>query len=391
MMWWWIWGGVELGTWSWFVGQAVRGLRSLPDLNDDAWAASPEIWNELPRLRVVVPARNEEASIEKCLRSLVRSLYPKLRVIAVDDRSVDSTGAIMDRLQAEFPHRLGVRHITELPEGWLGKTHAMWLGARVEGQVEDELILFTDGDVLFAPKTLARAVQYLQCEEADHLVIFPTLILKSFGETMMVSLFQTLFVFKHRAWKASDPKSNDHIGVGAFNMVRRAAYESIGTYEALRLAILDDMKLGERIKKSGFKQRAAYGRDLVRVRWAEGALGVIRGLTKNAFAIAEFSAPKLLFQMAGMVFVLLGPYAGALLAPGRAKIPFLLTIAVIWFQYFGMARESETPAWYMITHPVAAVLFLYAMLRSMIVTLAKGGVDWRGTRYSLREIRKFQI
>ncbi|MBV9670936.1 MAG: glycosyltransferase [Acidobacteriales bacterium] len=387
MIWWWLWGYIEVAVWTWYVAQALIGLKQVPDLTEPEWDLTPKEWNSLPTLSVVVPARNEEEKIESCLRSLVRSLYPRLRVIAVDDRSTDATGAIMDRLKLEFPTRLSVTHVSELPEGWLGKTHAMWLGAQT---TDTEYILFTDGDVVFAPKALARALAYMKAIEADHLVLFPTLTLRTFGETMMVSLFQTLFIFEHRAWKAADPKSKDHIGVGAFNLVRRDAYQKIGTYEALRLAILDDMKLGQRVKQAGLKQRVAYGRDLVRVRWAEGALGVIRGLTKNAFAVADFSVPKLLFQITGMTYILLGPYAGALLAPALAKLPFLLAIATIWAQYFGLARNGDTKWWYMVTHPLAAALFIYTMLRSTVVTLARGGIEWRGTRYSLAEIRASQ-
>lgn len=388
MIWFWLWGMVELCVWLYYVTQAAIGFRSLADLNEQAWSVGPESWNRLPRLLVVVPARNEEKKIEACLRSLVRSLYPNLRIVAVNDRSSDATGAIMDRLQQQFPTRLNVLHITELPEGWLGKTHAMWLGAQ---QQASDYLLFTDGDVLFAPQALMRAVNYLGSEQADHLVLFPTLLLQSFGETMMIALFQMLFIFEHRAWKVADPDSNEHLGVGAFNLVRRSAYEAIGTYQALRLAVLDDMMLGERIKRFGCEQRAAYGRDLVQLRWAEGALGVIRGLTKNAFALSGFRAGKLLWQMLGVACILLGPYFGAVFAPGIAKLPFLLAIAVIWTQYIGMARTLNIHALYMFTHPVAAALFLYAMLRSMIVTLWTGGIEWRGTRYSLSAIRRSQM
>jgi glycosyltransferase involved in cell wall biosynthesis len=387
VIWFWLWGTAELCVWLYYFTQAAIGFRNLAWLTEPQWDIEAELWNRLPRLQVVVPARNEAAKIEECLRSLVRSLYPNLSMIAVDDRSTDTTGAIMDRLQHEFPTRLSVLHVTDLPDGWLGKTHAMWLGAQ---QTENELILFTDGDVVFAPKALARAIHYMESEQADHLVLFPTLLLKGLGETAMIALFQTLLIFEHRPWKVADPKSKEHIGVGAFNLVRRSAYERIGTYESLRLAILDDMKLGERIKRFGFRQRAAYGRDLVRIRWAHGALGVIRGLTKNAFAVADFRPGKLLFLVLGMLIVLLGPYAGAILAPGMTKLPFLLALAIIAAQYVGLWREMEIPAWAMVTHPLAALLFIYAMLRSMIVILVHGGIEWRGTHYSLAEIRRWQ-
>ncbi|HEY0565691.1 MAG TPA: glycosyltransferase family 2 protein [Terriglobales bacterium] len=387
MIWWWAWGGIEFATWAWYVGQAFVGIRKLPDLTTEPWISAAHDRTHWPSLLVVVPARNEQEDIAHCLESLIRSNYPALHVIAVDDRSTDTTGGIMASLAAAHPERLTVLHVSDLPEGWLGKTHAMWLAA--QKRVSD-YILFTDGDVFFHPDALARAVHCAEVQRADHLVLFPNLITKSIGERMMISLFQTLFIFEHRAWKASDPKSKDHIGVGAFNLVRRSAYDAIGTYQRLRLAILDDMKLGERIKHAGLRQRVAYGRDLVRVHWLEGTYGIIRGLTKNAFAVANFRVSVLLFQIVGMLYILLGPYAGALLAPGWAKAPFLVTIALIWSLYAGISLASDIGALYMFTHPLGALLFIYAMIRSTVITLARGGIEWRGTRYSLAEIRRSQ-
>jgi glycosyltransferase involved in cell wall biosynthesis len=396
MIGWWLWGAIELSVWSWYSLQMVLGLRHIPDLARESRttggppvvlrASCPQLANA-PSLLIVVPARNEEHAIEACLRSLANSTYSNLRVIAVNDRSTDATGAIMDRLATEFPDRIHVLHITELPAGWLGKTHAMWRGAASESS---DYILFTDGDVVFAPQTLTRAMKYVVESDADHFVLSPTFELQSFGETMMIALFQILFVFEHRPWRAIDPKSKEHIGVGAFNLVRRGAYEAIGTYAALRLAVLDDMKLGERIKLSGLRQRFAYGHNLVRIRWAEGYSGFIHGLTKNAFAIANFRLGKLLYQLCGVSFVLLGPYAGAAFAPTTAKWSFLLAIAIIWSHYVHMRIKTGVSVLYSVTHPFAAISFLFVMLRSGALAIMRGGIEWRGTKYSLAEIRTAQ-
>ena len=126
---------------------------------------------------------------------------------------------------------------------------------------------------MFRPDALRRAISYAEAEPADHVVLFPKMIMKTPGEKMMIAFFQTLFVFGHRPWKVADPKSNDHMGVGAFNMVRRKAYESVGTYERLRMEVLDDMKLGKVIKQAGFAQRNVFGEDLISIHWANGAHG----------------------------------------------------------------------------------------------------------------------
>ena len=115
----------------------------------------------------------------------------------------------------------------------------------------------------------------------------------------MIAFFQTLFVFGHRPWKVADPKTKDHMGVGAFNMIRRSVYEArLGTYQALRFEVLDDMKLGKVVKNAGYAQRNVFGEDLISIRWAKGAMGVVDNLTKNFFAIMSFQWPRALVSCA---------------------------------------------------------------------------------------------
>ena len=151
---------------------------------------------------------------------------------------------------------LRVIHHQELPAGWLGKTHAMWTATN---EASGEWLLFTDADVLFKADSVRRAMAYAEAEKADHVVLFPQMIMKTPGEYMMIAFFQTMFVFGHRPWKVADPKSRDHMGVGAFNLIRRNVYEAVGTYEALRMEVLDDMKLGKVVKNAGFAQRNVFG------------------------------------------------------------------------------------------------------------------------------------
>jgi len=217
------------------------------------------------------------------------------------------------------------------------------------------------------------------------------MVMRGMGERMMMAFFQSQFVFAHRPWKVADPNSRDSIGVGAFNLVRRSAYEKIGTYAALRMAVLDDMMLGELVKQSGFRQRCAFGRDLLRLRWVVGAMGMVRGLTKNFFAILRFNVPFAIAAICGVIFINAGPFVGVLLAHGWARLGYLAAILAIATMYWGMASMSDISAAYFLLHPIGTVLFAFAMLRSMIVTLARGGVVWRGTFYSLSQLRAASI
>jgi glycosyltransferase involved in cell wall biosynthesis len=378
--------GSVLGlAWGWRLADAALGMRKIADISRPEWDHKPAAP---PQVSLIVPARNEEADIAATLTQLLTLDYDSYEVIAVDDRSTDRTGAIMEEIAASGPERLKVIRIAQLPAGWVGKTHAMWAAGE---QARGQWLLFTDADVQFKPDVLRRALVYAESERADHVVLFPRMIMKRPGEKMMIAFFQTLFVFGHRPWKVADPKSKDHMGVGAFNLIRRNIYEAVGTYQALRFDVLDDMKLGKVVKNRGFAQRNVFGADLISIRWARGAMGVVENLTKNFFAIMSFQWPRALASCFALAFLNLMPFAGILLAHGWARLGYGLALAAMFFIYVGMSTKSGIPPYYFVLHPVSTALFVYTMLRSTFLTLGKGGVVWRGTFYPLEELRRGMV
>jgi hypothetical protein len=381
----------------WLVPTVQLALHSseVADLNQPRWNPPPDA--ALPSLTIVVPARNEEAEIGPALRSLLQLNYPRFEVVAVNDRSTDQTGAIMDRIAAEpaAQGRLRVIHVRDLPAGWLGKVHAMWLGSHrnaAQGsgtrQSPSDWLLFTDADCVFQADCLRRAIHYANTTATDHLVLFPTAHMKTLGERMMIGFPQVMASFAMRAWKVRDPNARDHIGVGAFNLVRRSAYEAIGTYEALRLEVVDDIKLGEAIKKAGLRQDVVFGHELVSLRWAVGAAGVVANLEKNLFAFLRFRVSLALVVCAVTFFLCVCPFLGLLLAPGWARAPFAVAIAMIALAYTLTGRYMASSPWMFLTCPIAALVFSFATLQSAFIAMRDGGITWRGTKYSLEELRK---
>ena len=181
----------------------------------------------VPTLTVVVPARDEADKIAATIDALMMADYEGLRVLVVDDRSTDGTGAIVDACVEEYaerrPGRLSAIHITELPEGWLGKTFALMVAT--ENSASDYL-LFTDADVLFSPSVLRRALVCAQEQRADHLVVLPTVEVRSRGEGIVLGFLQVMGIWASRPWKVEDPKARrDVAGIGAFNLVRRECAE----------------------------------------------------------------------------------------------------------------------------------------------------------------------
>lgn len=177
----------------------------------------------VPRVSIIAPALNEERNLEAAVRSLARQDYPDYEIVLVDDRSTDATPRILARLKREIPN-LRVVTVRELPPGWLGKNHANMLGARV---ATGEILVFTDADVMFEPSTLDRAVAHLERHGIDHLAASPGTTMPGLVNqfTLYFGLMFTLFI---RPWRARDPRSSAHVGIGAFNMVRASAYRAVG-------------------------------------------------------------------------------------------------------------------------------------------------------------------
>jgi cellulose synthase/poly-beta-1,6-N-acetylglucosamine synthase-like glycosyltransferase len=383
----WIAGCVLGLAWFWRLAEAAVGVPKIADIARPEWDRRP---SNNPRVSIVVPACDEAADIEDTLSRLLALDYDNYEIIAVDDRSTDQTGAIMETIaaEAESTGRLKVIHISELPPGWMGKPHAMWSATNI---ATGDWLLFTDADVLFKPDVLRRAVSYGESERADHVVLFPRMIMKNPGEKMMIAFFQTLFAFGHRPWKVADPKTKDHMGVGAFNMIRSPVYDALGTYQALRFEVLDDMKLGKVVKNAGYAQRNVFGEDLISIRWAKSAFGVVDNLTKNFFAIMSFQWPRALASCFALAILNLMPFAGIWLAHGSAKLGYGVALFSMFSIYVGMSRKSDIPPYYFMLHPVSTLLFVYTMLRSTFLTLGLGGVRWRGTFYPLEELRKGMV
>ncbi len=363
--------------------EAAWGLPQVTDILNAPWDRTPE---GLPRLAVIVPARNEQGAIQACLTSLLQQDYANLHIFAVDDRSTDSTGSIMDALAAQHPGHLTAVHVTHLPEGWLGKSNAMAITARAAiADLQPEYLLFTDGDILFAPSILRRSLAYMQSTGADHLVTLPTTLTHTAGESALLAMLHVVSLFAVRAWRVANPRSRDSVGVGAFNMLRTQTYLAVGGVEAAPLEVVEDLALGRRIKRAGYRQHAVYAPSAVTVHWAPGLLGVLHGMTKNFFAIFRFNPLLLLAASIGTAAFWIAPWV-FLAIPG-CRLPAALTLLALAGLYTLAGRRSLLSPLWCLTAPIAAALLIYSMLRSMLITLRDGGVTWRGTFYPLATLR----
>ncbi len=341
----------------------------------------------LPKVTAVIPARNESKKIEEGLRSVLSQVYWNLEVIVVDDRSTDDTGMILDRL-AKSHTRLKVVHIKELPDGWLGKTHALDVGA---AEAAGEYLLFADADVVMDPTVVSRAVEYAAKNRIDFLTAAPELrmpgtALKAFG-----GAFTLFFSFYAEPWEAKNPKSRKYIGVGAFSLVRVNAYRSAGAHKAIRMRPDDDMRLAQLMKSRGFRSEFVYGTGLLRIEWYSSVGEMIHGLMKNAFAALDYN----LSAVAGTTLLMLAMNVWPFIAVWFAsRAVFWMNAAVIFIialLYWDDARRHDTNPLYGLGFPAAVVLMVYIMWRAALLTISRKGIEWRGTFYPLTELRAHEV
>jgi Glycosyl transferase family 2 len=345
---------------------------------------SPQNW---PLVSIIVPARDEEAMINTALTSLLNLDYPRLEIIAVNDRSTDQTGSIMDRL-AQQDARLRVLHIHDLPAGWLGKNHAMHQGANA---ARGDWLLFTDGDIIFAPDAIRLSMQWVLHHERDHLCLNPELIGGGYWERAMVCCFGLLFFAGFLAWAIPTRWKRAYCGIGAFNLLRHAVYREIGGFEQLKMDVLDDVHLGKMIKHAGYRQQFLLGKELVRVRWQPSFWGVVRGLEKNSFAALHYSVLELIATSGLLLAITLAPYWGASCLPLPEAAGWITTIVLMHATYAYLGHQSGSGIWLTPVLPGMLLMFIFVMWRSAVITLRQGGVRWRETFYPLDELRRQQL
>jgi hypothetical protein len=371
------------------VGRATTGFARLPRLVDPGAVADA---GGLPSVSVVVAARNEAASLGPALSSLLASDYPRLEVIAVDDRSTDGTAAILEALARRDP-RLRVLRLTDLPAGWLGKNRALQRGAEAAG---GDWLLFTDADVRFAPAAIRAAVVFAERARVDHLTALPAMVAQR--PALRLFMVWMLFVFTvwQRPWQAAQADRRESAGFGAFNLVRRQAYWEIGGHAALPLALADDVVLGAVLKAAGYRQTlavAAHDRrgrpPLLELQWYPDVRAAVRGFEKNAFAMFGFRTGTVAAcAVLGLACAFLPPVA-VVLAPAWRRLPWLAAYMLTAWSvgYAGRSVMGRFPWAYGLLYPLAQVALVWTVVRSAALALTQGGVRWRDTFYPLEALR----
>jgi hypothetical protein len=359
----------------------LRWAKRLPSLATLTAAASAGTRRQGPvRCSVVVAARDEEARIEDTVRHLLAQRGVEFEVVVVDDRSTDRTSEILRRLAPQDP-RLRVQRVEVLPDGWLGKCHACHIGANA---ATGDWILFTDADCWLKHDVIARALMVAEREQADHITLTPgittgTLAARAWHLTFLVSLANWIS-------GVNRDRPQAYLGIGAFNLVNRSAYRRCGGYEALRLTVVDDIKLGLLLRRAGMRTRGFIGGDDTACHWGTTLPSMIKIMEKNYFALLDFRlGPALVASLGGTLFwciAICGPFTGttAGTAAGVALLSSIVPASII-------SRELGWSIASAVLTPLVYPVLFYALLNSALVTVGQGGIWWRDTFYALATLR----
>lgn len=359
---------------------AAFGALKIPSLKGSGLLTDAEC----PTISILFAARDEEEKLPGAVATFLALDYPRYEVVAVNDRSEDATAAILETAAREDP-RLKVIQITSLPAGWLGKPHALH---QAYEKSTGEWLVLTDADVHFAPDVLRRAVALAKTNGWDHMPVLAEAKLYTFGEKVVMTFFATAFVLATRPWRVSKPHSSEYIGVGAFQLIRRSTYEKMGTHRRLAMEVVDDMKVGKLVKETGGRSGVAKGGPAVSVHWHSGVRNIIRGTEKNFYAAAGYSPWIAGAQLVSIFSAWIFPWVALPFVNGWARVFAVMAIVVPMMAQAGAAREFRVSWLYALTQPVGAAIFFWMLLRSTIVTIRNGGIRWRGTFYSLEELKK---
>jgi len=359
------------------LANGVRKLRRLDDVA--AEPNSPE-----PSVSVIMPACNEEKNIEQAVLALLAQTYSNLEILVVNDRSTDTTAQLLNWLQTAHP-RLVVHEITELPAGWMGKSHALVQGAAL---ASGEYLLFTDADVIMEPTTISRAIRHMQNDQLDHM----SLLFKNRGGGWLLNcliLEMALgLLLAFRPWRVRLQGSREFIGIGAFNLVKRTAYEKVGGHASIRLHPIDDLMLGKILKEKGFRQDCLLGDRFVAVPWYDTVKEMIAGLEKNTFSFVHYHLSLIPPIVALLFLVNILPFWGVIFAATDARLFWLLALAGKLGTFFFGLRRQGLPTWYLPGAIIAPYLSIFIICNSAIVVQKNRGITWRGRFYPLAELKK---
>ena len=345
---------------------------------------SGEVPKLMPKVSVLVPARNEERSIADCISSLLHQTYPNLEIIVLDDDSDDRTPEILDRLQNKRPD-LTILQGLPLPSGWTGKNWACYqLGLSAEG----ELLVFTDADTVHSPESIASIVAFAEQTGAQFFSGVPHQRMETFWEKVIIPMTQFLyFAYLPNSWITTKKDPKFSATNGQLLCATRSAYDRIGGHESVKNNIVEDVALGKKAKEAGIKTALGSAIETVECRMYASYSEIIAGFSKNFFPGLGYSFPLLLVFIISSLALYVVPYGYIVFSILTGQFSLSLfwlpviqaligaIIRVLVALRFGMSMVQP------FLHPLSVIMAVIIGINSARLARSLQGAQWKGRSY----------
>ncbi len=379
-----IWAVLSCLVWSLIYLRASQNLLSLRLLRQ----LQPQPPSNWPKLSVVIPACNEGDTLEQALTTLLQQDYPNLEVVLVNDRSTDNTSSVVDHIAAK-DSRINPVHIDHLPDGWLGKVHALHVATQ---KTSGDWILFADADVHFQPNVLRKTIALCLEQQLDHLTVAPEVYSQSFWLDVTLAAFALTFFTSLKVAEIGKPGSDKFAGIGAFNLVRKSVFDQTEGFSWLRMEVADDLGLGLMLHRVGAKSCLLVGTDEIGLTWYSSLADMVRGLEKNVFGLAaHYRYFKLFTSVAFLWLTSLGWVIAFL--PHQAPLVWGLGVATylcLLLYLFVLGTKIKRWEFAFLFIPIGQLIMSGILLRAAIYCSLRQGIIWRGTLYPLDQLRTQQ-
>jgi len=341
-----------------------------------------------PKVSVILPARNEEKFIEKCLDSLVEQDYDDYEIIAINDSSNDSTGNLMKKYSEKFPKVIFV-DAKPKPDGWMGKNWACMEGYR---KASGNLLLFTDADTVHTSSVISLAVSHLLSLELDALTVIPRMLCLDRITKITLPMISTFLHTRFSALRVNDTSKNTGYFFGSFFIMKKSTYDSVGTHEGVKSELVEDGALGRKVKESNFKMRMVRGEHLIDAVWARDSFTLWNALKRLMIPLYLQNARIAVASFFGVLFLLFMPFPilgySLIFSGDSSLVLFVISCIASSLVYLGgmldAAKGLDLKLRYSLFAPVGSFIVVCGFLAGLIQAKSKSAVSWRGRTYHMK-------
>jgi chlorobactene glucosyltransferase len=379
------------GAWTYFLAYMLKSLKLSPSLDD---LGIRPAHGKVLKVSVILPARNEEKYIGKCLQTLLRQNYPNYEIVVINDSSTDRTGDIINQLALKSSSILVV-NAKPKPEDWVGKNWACYEGYQ---RATGDVFLFTDADTSHSALTMSLAISYLKEQNLDALTAIPRLVCKDFWTRITLPVLSNFLHSRFSALRVNNPDTKTGYFFGSFYVITRSAYEKVGTHMIVKHELVEDGALGRKVKEENFKMKMVRGEKYVDALWARDFKTLWHGLRRLMISVYSQDKTSASLMTIAVFFLLLEPFLSllyalevytkasniiineVLLGINIATIAIIVLANAIQLK-FGIFQNPL----YALGSPISAAIVSLSFISSLLDAKKIGAVNWRDRLYTIRK------